>query len=39
MIKKKQSKVNTSSTRHREFQMNKDKTDNKGSRDKKPKKN
>jgi hypothetical protein len=32
MIKKRQSKVNTSSTSHREFQRRKDKTENKGPR-------
>jgi hypothetical protein len=37
-IKKKQSKVETFSTSHREFQRSKDKTKNKGPRDKKPSK-
>jgi hypothetical protein len=39
MIKKQPSKVNTSSTSHREFQRRKDKTENKGARNKKQKKN
>jgi hypothetical protein len=34
MIKKRQSEVNTSSTSHREFQRRKDKTENKGPRNK-----
>jgi hypothetical protein len=34
MLKKEQSKVNTSSTSHREFQRRKDKTENKGPRNK-----
>jgi hypothetical protein len=34
MIKKQRSKVNTSSTSHREFQRRKDKTENKGPRNK-----
>jgi hypothetical protein len=34
MAKKNQSKVNTSSTSHREFQRRKDKTENKGPRNK-----
>jgi len=38
MIKKQPSKVNTSSTSHREFQRRKDKTENKGARNKKQKK-
>jgi hypothetical protein len=37
-IKKRQSKVNTSSTSYREFQRRKDKTENKGPRNKKQKK-
>jgi hypothetical protein len=32
MIKKDQSKINTSSTSHREFQRRKEKTENKGPR-------
>jgi hypothetical protein len=35
MIKRRQSKVNTSSTSHREFQRRKDKTESKGPRNQK----